>query len=79
MRKIKYSKTGRSCIQIQSPLQQRWQVHRYRFFTIPTLAQSLDTFKEQLEELYISRQAQARFSREQQKSQRQVHWKRNAV
>ena len=55
-------------IQIQSPMQQRW----YRFTDIvssqsPTLAQSLDTFKEQLEELYISRQAQARFSREQQK------------
>ena len=55
-------------IQIQSPMQQRW----YRFTDIvssqsPPLAQSLDTFKEQLEELYISRQAQARFSREQQK------------
>ena len=55
-------------IQIQSPMQQRW----YKFTDVissqsPTLAQSLDTFKEQIEELYISRQAQARFSREQQK------------
>ena len=55
-------------IQFQSPMQQRW----YRFTDIvsaqsPALAQSLDAFKEQLEELYISRQAQARFSREQQK------------
>ena len=56
-------------IQIQSPMQQRW----YKFTDIvssqsPALAQSLDTFKEQLEEVYISRQAQARFSREQQKN-----------
>ena len=55
-------------IQIQSPMQQRW----YRFTDVissqsPALAQSLDAFKEQLEEVYISRQAQARFSREQQK------------
>ena len=55
-------------VQFQSPLQQRW----YRFTDAistqsPSLAKALDNAKEQVEELYISRQAQARFEREQQK------------
>ncbi len=57
-------------VQIQRPLQQRWYQFTDKISTqSPALARNLDELKERLEELYLSRQAQATFEREQQKRQ----------
>ncbi len=62
--------TNNFSVQIQSPLQQRWYQFTDKVSTqSPALARTLDEFKERLEELYLSRQAQATFEREQQKRQ----------